>query len=431
MRMLANLRNVSRASSVSAHFRRHASTGTRKHKIVVVGGGAGGLSSAAMLLRKGGLSADVAVVEPSSSHFYQPLWTLVGGGIKEAEESRRDMASVMPKDATWIQSAAKTIDPDEQAVILESGDKVFYDYLLVAAGIKVNFDSIAGLKETIGKNGVSSIYDFNYCTDAWKDVEALKSGTALFTMPSTAVKCGGAPQKIMWVAEDYWRHQAKVRDNIHIEFMAGTGAIFAVPKYAAALEGIRKERGVETSFKHELIKVDGPNKVATFQTDEGPVERSYDLLHVVPLMGAHDWIKGSKIADPDTGYVTVDKDTLQHTAYPNVFAIGDCSNTPNSKTAAAAPVVVHNMRRVMAGKAPNATYDGYASCPIVTGRGKLILAEFKYGNELAESQSWYLDQGKEQLPFFYLKKYVFPNFMLPGRWYGTRTIFEPSFPDPA
>ncbi|EOD37880.1 hypothetical protein EMIHUDRAFT_224838 [Emiliania huxleyi CCMP1516] len=305
--MLANLRNVSRASSVSAHFRRHASTGTRKHKIVVVGGGAGGLSSAAMLLRKGGLSADVAVVEPSSSHFYQPLWTLVGGGIKEAEESRRDMASVMPKDATWIQSAAKTI----------------------------------------------------------------------------------------------------------------------------ALEGIRKERGVETSFKHELIKVDGPNKVATFQTDEGPVERSYDLLHVVPLMGAHDWIKGSKIADPDTGYVTVDKDTLQHTAYPNVFAIGDCSNTPNSKTAAAAPVVVHNMRRVMAGKAPNATYDGYASCPIVTGRGKLILAEFKYGNELAESQSWYLDQGKEQLPFFYLKKYVFPNFMLPGRWYGTRTIFEPSFPDPA
>lgn len=131
----------------------------------------------------------------------------------------------------------------------------------MAAGIKVNFDSIAGLKETIGKNGVSSIYDFNYCTDAWKDVEALKSGTALFTMPSTAVKCGGAPQKIMWVAEDYWRHQAKVRDNIHIEFMAGTGAIFAVPKYAAALEGIRKERGVETSFKHELIKVDGPNKV--------------------------------------------------------------------------------------------------------------------------------------------------------------------------
>mmetsp|Transcript_5725 Transcript_5725/g.17042 ORF Transcript_5725/g.17042 Transcript_5725/m.17042 type:complete len:460 (-) Transcript_5725:282-1661(-) len=411
-----------------------------KHKIVIIGGGAAGLGTASMLLRKGGgKTADVAIIEPADHHYYQPYWTLVGGGKGKLEDSRRSMASVMPKEATWIKQGATAVDPDAQAVVLADGRRVHYEYLVVAAGIKVDMSSVKGLEATLGKNGVSTIYDYNYAGKAWDDIMAFKKGTALFTMPKTGVKCGGAPQKIMWLAEDYWRHEAKVRPDVEVEFVTGTGSMFGVPKYSNALEKIRDKRGVLSTFKHDLVEVDGERKIATFETGEGArVQRPFDLLHVVPKMGPYPWLAQSKIADPQTGYVSVDKETLQHTRFPNVFALGDCSNLPTSKTAAAitaqTPILVHNLRRVMAGKPANAKYDGYTCCPIVTGRGKLILAEFKYGGETKETMPWLFDQAKEHAPFYFMKTIVFPwaywNLMLRGRWFGTNTVFEPSFPDP-
>mmetsp|Transcript_22473 Transcript_22473/g.57029 ORF Transcript_22473/g.57029 Transcript_22473/m.57029 type:complete len:446 (+) Transcript_22473:62-1399(+) len=406
-----------------------------RKNVVVVGGGAAGLSVASMLLRKG---CDVVVVEPAEFHYYQPGWTLVGGGVMPAEQTRRPMSKVMPSKATWIKDSVKSFDPDANSLTLASGKTVGYDYLVVAAGLSVDFARIKGLAEAVGHDGVSSIYDYSHAQATWRDVQAMKEGVAIFTQPSSGVKCGGAPQKIMWLAEDYWKNIAKVRDAVRIEFHTGIASMFGVEKYRNTLDKMREARHVDAFFKHELIEVDGKRKQATFKTADGTtVVAKYDMLHVTPLMGPPAFISSSKLAEKASGYVEVDKETLQHVRYPNVFSCGDCSSLPTSKTAAAitvqAPVLVHNLLCAVEGGKGKAAYDGYTSCPIVTRRGGLILAEFKYGGALAETFNFppFFDQGKEWMPFYYMKTILFPwaywNAMPQGRWYGTRTIFEPSF----
>lgn len=323
------------------------------------------------------------------------------------------------------------------ALSLSDGREVSYNFLVVAPGLKTDFTCVKGLKEALEHDGVSSIYDFEHSQAAWRDISAFKGGTAIFTQPKSGIKCGGAPQKIMYLAEDYWRTNG-LRDKVAVQFCTGLASMFAVPRYRASLEALVAERGIETSFEHELVAVDGQKRIATFALADGStVDKKYDLLHVTPKMGPPAFVRDSALADKATGYVQVDKNSLQSPSFPNVFACGDVAGTTNSKTAAAvtaqAPVVVHNLLKQMDGATGKASYDGYASCPILTKRGGLILAEFKYGGQVAETFNWspFFDQSKESLALYYMKTLVFPfcywNMMLQGRWFGTRTIFEPRF----
>jgi len=288
----------------------------------------------------------------------------------------------------------------------------------------------------VGKNGVATIYDYRYAPKVWEFIQEMKEGVAIFTQPKTGIKCGGAPQKIMWLAEDYWRNQTNCRSKVEVEFVTGMPTMFPVPKYSETLDAMRGPRQVGASFQHDLVEVDGKNKVATFELPDGKrVKKKFDFLHVVPKMGPHPCIKASPLADKATGFVTVDPGTLQHTSFSNVFGIGDCTNLPTSKTAAAitgqAPVLVHNLVQVMDGKEPTARYNGYTSCPILTKRGGLILAEFKYDGELEETFGGVVDQSQERLAFYYLKTKFFPwaywNLLITGRWFGPKGVFEPRF----
>lgn len=254
----------------------------------------------------------------------------------------------------------------------------------------------------------------------------------------------GAPQKIMWLFEEHAR-DVGVRDKASVEFWVPGGAMFGVKKYADILDELRKEREVKASFKQELVSVDGVNKVATFKSleDGALTQQSYDLLHAVPPMSAPDFIKSSPLANA-AGWVDVDKHTLQSTKHDNIFALGDCTSTPNSKTAAAitkqAPIVVHNLMRVMQGQQADAVYDGYASCPLVVGKKRVILAEFGYDGKIMET--FCKDCGKfpynllgqygefPQRLFMWLKTDGFPfaywELWTRGRWYGTTGPFKPT-----
>lgn len=391
------------------------------HKIVIVGGGAAGLTTAARLT-KGWLSRrDVAVIEPSTKHYYQPLWTLVGGGVAPKEDSERPQAAVMPRRAKWIQDAVAEFDPERNRLRTRDGKTIGYDWLIVAAGLQTNWDKIPGLKESLGADGVCSNYSFATVDSTWEAIRSFRGGDAVFTNPSGAVKCGGAPQKIMYLADDWFR-KSGVRDKSQVIFASALPHIFPVERYRATLEQVVERKQIDCRFRHELVEIRPQAKEAVFKNlDSGEISSiRYDLLHVTPPMGPPRFVAESPLADQD-GWVDVDKDTLRHKRYANVFALGDCSNLPTSKTAAAirkqAPVVVDNLLAAMQGRPLSARYDGYTSCPLVTGYGKLVLAEFDYDKRPRET--FPVDQSRERYSMWVLKRRLLPilywHGMLKGR----------------
>ncbi len=396
---------------------------TAHHKVVIVGGGTAGISVASRLRKK---VSDIAIIEPSDKHYYQPLWTLVGGGCAKRETSERSEASVMPKDVTWIKDAATGFDPDNNAVDTAGGKRVSYDVLVVCPGIQLDWDRIPGVTDTLGKDGVSSNYDYDLAPKTWDFIQNTKSGTAVFTMPSGPIKCAGAPQKIAYLACDHWRKQG-VLDDIDVHLVVPTPRIFGVPAFAEPLEAVIEDYGINLHTMAELESVDVDSRKAQFTPmgDDGgeSFALSYDMMHVVPHQSAPDWVKSSPLAqDAPAGYVDVDKHTHQHVKYANVFSLGDAGSTPNSKTGAAirkqAPTVAANVLMQLEGKDPTERYEGYASCPLTTSSKKMLLAEFDYSMEPKPSIP-VINTKKPRTDMWYLKKYGLPflywNLMLKGR----------------
>jgi sulfide:quinone oxidoreductase len=396
-----------------------------RHQIVIIGGGSGGISVAARL-KKQIKHADIAIIEPSDKHYYQPYWTLVGAGIVPKEASERSEASVMPKGVTWIRDRVQDIDADRNQLTLATGTTVDYDYLVVTPGLQIDWGKIEGLKEALGHDGVCSIYDYQQSERTWEMIRNFKGGHAIFTAPATPIKCGGAPQKIMFLAEETFVTEG-VRERSQVSFYTGGGVIFGVKVYADALQKVADRKRLDYRYKHDLKAIYPDKKQAVFSrtTAAGTEEitESYDLLHVVPPMSAPDFIKRSSLAlqdGPLQGWMSVDHSTLQHPTFKNVFGLGDVIGTPNAKTGAAirkqAPTVADNLAAVIQGRPLTQTYNGYGSCPLVTGRGKLILAEFNYKNEA--TPSFPVNQAKERYDMYLLKRHGLPflywNLMLRG-----------------
>lgn len=395
---------------------------TRHHRIVIIGGGTAGISVAARLRRAG--QRDVAVLDPSGHHYYQPLWTLVGGGRAPLAESIRPQASVMPKGVQWIRRAAVAVDPEAREVALDDGGTVSYDHLVVCPGIQLDWDRIPGLEAGLGQDGLSSNYLPQHAPATWRFIRGTRSGSAVFSMPAGAIKCGGAPQKIAYLAADHWRREGVLgRIDVHL-VIPGT-AIFGVPEFARVLEGVVRRYGIKVHYGSEVTEV-RPEAREVVVTDLGTGGRTtlpYDVAHLVPPQSAPDWIKRGPLAGADdpAGYVEIDKYTMRHVRYPDVWALGDAGSSPNSKTGAAvrkqAPVLVENLLATLDGREPEAAYDGYASCPLTTARNKMLLAEFDYSGRPAPSIP-VINTVRERTDMWYLKRrglpFLYWNLMLRG-----------------
>lgn len=435
--LVPRLESMAKGSGVPA--REKKSVLFARHQVVIVGGGAGGISTASSLLKRDP-SLDIAIIEPSESHYYQPGWTLVGGGVFNRAQTRRNMADVMPERVTWIRTAVAEFHPESNEITLENGERVGYKVLVAAPGIKLDWHKIDGLAETLGKNGVTSNYKFDMAPYTWELIQDLREGKALFTQPPMPIKCAGAPQKALYLACAYWLKQGRL-NNIEVAFHNAGGALFGVADYVPALMGYMKKYNADLCFNQNLVAVDGEARKAWFEVtkEDGSkerVEREFDMLHVCPPQTTPDFVRNSPLVNAD-GWIDVNPETLQHNRFGNIFALGDAASTPNAKTAAAvrqqAPVVAANVIAALKVKSPRAVYNGYGSCPLTVERGKIVLAEFGYGGKLLPSfPKWLINGLKPTRAAWFLKEKLLPaiyfDFMLKGREWLAKPLILPHTP---
>ncbi|GAA4524262.1 FAD/NAD(P)-binding oxidoreductase [Amycolatopsis samaneae] len=391
---------------------------------MIIGGGTAGITVAARLRRAG--QTDVAVVDPTETHYYQPLWTLAGAGCAPIGESARPQASVLPRGVRWIRRSAVRADPDAREVALDDGSVLGYEQLVLCPGIRLDWDGIAGLRSALGVDGVCSNYSYESAPATWRAIRTTRSGTAVFAMPAGPIKCAGAPQKIAYLAADHWRREG-VLGKVDVHLVLPTPGLFGVPEYAEVLAGVVRRYGITVHFGSEVTAVrPGAREVTVRSRATGETfALPYTMAHLVPPQRAPEWIGESGLAGQDDpgGYAEIDKHTLRHVRYPDVFALGDAGSSPNSKTGAAvrkqAPVVVANLLAAQRGAPPPARYGGYASCPLTTARGKTLLAEFDYTMRPAPSIP-FLDTTRERTDMWYLKRrglpFLYWNLMLRGRF---------------
>ncbi|UES48384.1 bifunctional protein tyrosine phosphatase family protein/NAD(P)/FAD-dependent oxidoreductase [Roseibium aggregatum] len=400
--------------------------------VVIVGGGAAGISVASSLLsRKSDL--EIAIIDPADVHYYQPGWTMVGGGIFEASDTAKTMGSLIPKGVHWIKSAVAAFEPKDNAVVLDGCRVVKYGRLVVCPGLKLDWHKVEGLVDTLGKNGVTSNYRYDMAPYTWHLVQTMKAGRALFTQPPMPIKCAGAPQKAMYLSADHWLKSGTL-DKIDIQFMNAGGVLFGVKDYVPALMDYVKRYNAGLNFFHNLVAVDGPGKKAVFEVkepekDPRQVEVEFDMMHVTPPQTAPDFIRVSPLADA-AGWVDVDQSTLRHKTYDNIWSLGDVMNAPNAKTAAAArkqaPVVAENIVSDIAGHSATAQYDGYGSCPLTVERGKIVLAEFGYGGTLLPSfPRWLVDGTKPTRTAWLLKERILPPIYWRAMLRGKEWLAKP------
>lgn len=417
---------------------------SKHYNVVVIGAGTGGIMTAAQIKNQK-RDASIAIIDPADTHYYQPAWTLVGAGAYDYNKTGRSMSSVIPKGCDWVKDAVTTIDADNSKVNTANSGELSYDILVAAPGIQIDVDGIPGLKEGLEAGVICSNYTDPKKT--WELVQKFKGGNAVFTQPTTPIKCGGAPQKIMYLADDHWA-KTGVKSDTNVIFATPGSVIFGVPDFAKTLTKVLQRKNIHFKPFYAISKIDVANKEVHFTNAKpgendcvvnegnGLSERTegdsayvipFDLLHLAPPQSAPDFIKNSPLSNGTPGgWIDVDINTLQHNKYSNVFAVGDAAALPTAKTGAAirkqAPVVAGNVVAMLnSNKITDAQYEGYSSCPLVTGYGKMVLAEFKYNNVRDSDPflSKFVDTTKENYSMWILKKFGLPymywNRMMKGK----------------
>jgi sulfide:quinone oxidoreductase len=395
-RFLAGMAALPLAGAVATTAKTANASVKTSARIVIVGAGAAGLTAASWLSSQL-QGATIILIDGRKEHYYQPGYTLIAAGIKPANYSVSNTSDYIPKNTEWIAERAREIDPESKKVVTESGKSVAYDFLILSSGLELNYGAIDGMDTAlIGQNGLGSVYNGPEGAAAtWRAMSEFskKGGVGVFGRPLGEMKCAGAPLKYAFITDDRLRREEQ-RGKAELIYMAQNQTLFGVPIVSEKVRMLFVNRGIKVNYDHVLTAINPSKRIATYQTPNGKVEQGYDFINVVPPMRAPEvirksplpWTAGPNAAD---GWVEVDKATLRHLRYPEVFAVGDVAGVPKGKTAASVkwqvPVAIDHLVADITGKASTSKYDGYTSCPLITRLGRAMLIEFDYHNNLIES----------------------------------------------
>ncbi len=431
----------------------------KHHQILIIGGGTAGIMTAAQLLKQD-KTLDIGLIEPATTHYYQPAWTLVGAGTYNFDKTAKPMADVMPNGVSWIKDYASGFSPESNSVSTKSSGNITYDYLVVAPGLTYDFSLVPGLGDAIDKGVVCSNYTDPEHT--WNVIKNFKGGTALFTQPTTPIKCGGAPQKIMYLAESHFS-KSGVRAKTDVVFATAGSVIFGVKPVAKTLMEVVDKKDINLRFHHKLVAIDADMQIAWYELgkdvsaggcvvmsgedDSEVIDKDFqynykdvkvtidgnrfgihfDMLHTAPPSVAPKFVQNSSLVN-EAKWLDVNHHSMQHSKYPNIFGLGDVCALPTAKTGAAirkqVPIVVDNLQLLIKhDRIGGKSYNGYSSCPLVTDYGKMVLAEFDYDKNFIPDpklkRMFISDSSKEHWRLWMLKKYMLPylywNKMLKGQ----------------
>jgi sulfide:quinone oxidoreductase len=350
-------------------------------RIVILGGGTGGTLAANRLRRVLGDDVAVVVVDHDDSHVYQPGLLFVPFGLAHLDEIVRPRRRQFHDGIDFRQAAVDRVDLEAQRVVLDDGTALGYDVLVVATGAVLLPEETEGLT---GPGWLEKMFTFYTPEGAVALHEALvrfEEGRLVVGVVDLPIKCPVAPLEFCFLADWYFR-QRGIRDRIELTYVTPLDGAFTKKVASDTLAGLLGEKGVELVTEFNTGRLDGPGGRLISYDDR---EVGFDLAVMVPLHGGAPFVGRSPGLGDELNFVPTDEHTLQCRAWPNVFVIGDAANIPTSKAGSVThfegEVLVENVRRFLAGRTLDATFDGHTNCFIETGFSKALLIDFNYDTE--------------------------------------------------
>ena len=341
-------------------------------KVVVLGGGVGGTLTANLLSKDLHRDIDVTVIDPTGMHVYQPGFLYVALGQANGRWLARDERTLLRKDVELVVEAATRIEPDRKVVHLSHGEEVPYDYLVLATGSRLVPEQIPGLTQ--------GSYEFYSMAGALRLREALRNfrgGRIGVGVAGIPYKCPPAPVEFVLMLEQYLRARG-IRDKSSVTLLSPLNRAFTIESASQLVQPIMERRGIELATFFNVESVD-PDSM-TVSSLEGE-EREFDLMVIVPPHRGQTVIEESGLGDR-SGWVPTDRNTLSHKEHSDIFAIGDATDLPISKSGSTAhfeaPVVASRIASGIFGTKPKEVYGGKVMCFLETGDGRATALRFDY-----------------------------------------------------
>ncbi|WP_029431724.1 NAD(P)/FAD-dependent oxidoreductase [Blastococcus sp. URHD0036] len=378
-------------------------------EVLIVGGGNAGISLAARLLRDG--FSGVTVVAPQPLHRYKPLLNYVGGGEATMADLERPMADVVPDGCTWIRDAVAAVDPDASTVRTRLGRTLRYSTLVLCPGLEEDWTATPGLQEAYADGWAASTYVPGSTPQVWPRLRSLRRGSVVFTVPPEPASCGPTALKPLFLACDHWR-RAGVLADLEVRLLLPEATPTGLPQADDVLERALADYGVEVLRQSRIERVDADLHSLTVGSSTGArVLDDVAFAHAVPHYRAPSWIAGSGLADPATGLVDTDTETLRSRRHGSIWAIGDAAGvTPRPSGGALrkqVAVLSANLRAARDGGALQ-RYDGYTVVPITVGRHTLTLTEVDRDGRPSPSVP-FVDPTKPRRATWWFDRYALPQ----------------------